>query len=157
MKTIFVFLLILVALPVHADSLRFTRISGGPPLPGLSDTKVDLGIIQDEQFKKIKEQIQTIVAALVKHERWISKEAVWSDIGPDAGYISAVIDLDGKIYTINSWYPLEKQTPTTAVSETQGLVSVKSKNEKQEVEARNSRTYQQIVSIFDFIPEPHQK
>ena len=145
-------LLMLAAIPVSADSVRFTRIGGGPPLPGVSDAKTDMGVIQGEQFQKLKEEIQKVVSALTKHERWISKEATWWDVGPDAGYITAVVEMDGKTYTINSWYPLERQSPTIAVSETRGLVSVKSKKEKQDVESRNSASYRQIVAIFDLIP-----
>jgi len=65
--------------------------------------------------------------------------------------------MDGKIYTINSWYPIERQSLKIAVSDTQGLVSVKSKEEKQEVESRNSAAYKLIVSIFDYIPQPRNK
>ncbi len=111
-----------------------------------------MGVIQGEQFTKLKGEIQRVVNALVKHDRWMPKKTVWWDVGPDAGYISAVVQMDGKTYTINSWYPLKRQSPNVAVSETQGLVSVKSENEKQDIESRNSASYKQIVAIFDHIP-----
>lgn len=145
-------LLLLAALPVSADIVRFTRIGGGPPRPGASDAKEDIGVIHGEQFTKLKGEIQKVVNALVKHERWMSKKTVWWDVGPDAGYISAVVKMDGKTYTINSWYPLNRQSPNIAVSETQGLVSVKSEKEKQDIESSNSASYRQIVAIFEHIP-----
>lgn len=64
--------------------------------------------------------------------------------------------MEGKTFTINSWYPLQRQE-SIAVSETQGLVSVKSRDQKQEVESKNSAAYKRIVSIFDFIPQPKNK
>lgn len=142
----------LAALPVSADSVRFTHIGYGPPLSGVPDVKTDMGSIQGEQFKRLKEDIQKVVNALTKHEMWQAKEAVWCDVGPDAGYVSAVIEMKGKTYTINSWFPLNRQSPSIAVSEKHGLVSVKSKEEKQDIESRNSASYRQIVSIFDLIP-----
>ena len=72
-----------VAPPVPVDNLRFTRIAGGK-----SDVRTELGVIQGEAFGKIKGQLQEIVGILVKQKRWGGKEAVWWDIGPDAGYIS---------------------------------------------------------------------
>ena len=158
MKSVyFGILFVMMVLSASADSVQFTRIQGGPPLPGVSDAKVDLGTIQGEEFSKIKPQVEKIIAALVKHERWLAKETAWWDVGPDAGYISAVVDVDGKRFTINSWYPLERSSTTIAVSETQGLVSVKSRSEKQTIEAKNSAAYRAIVSIFDFMPEPKNK
>lgn len=154
---IIVLLLIIFAVPVYPDSVRFTRVIGGPPLQGVSESNIDMGIVQGEQFKKIKKQIQIVVNALVANQRWMAKEAAWWDVGPDAGYISAVVEMDGKSYTINSWYPLERQSRRIAVSETMGLVSVKSMAEKQDVESRNSVAYKQIVSVFDYIPRRPQK
>jgi hypothetical protein len=145
-------LVMLAAIPVSAESVQFTRIGGGAGLLGLSDAKTDMGTVQGEKFKELKGEIQKVVNALVKHERWMSKEAAWWDVGPDAGYLSAVVKMEGKTYTIHSWYPLLWQSPTIAVSETQGLVSVKSKKEKQDVESRNSAGYRQIVAIFNLIP-----
>jgi hypothetical protein len=147
-------LFILATLPLHADSVRFARVNGGPPLPGVSDAKTDLGTIRGDEFKKVKGQVQKVVAALVKHERWMPKEAAWWDVGPDAGYVSAIIELEGKTYTINSWFPLQRRSLTVAVSEKQGLVAVKSKKGKAEVESRNSAAYKQIVAIFDLMPQP---
>jgi hypothetical protein len=154
---VFALLFLLTALSVQADSLKFTRVTGGPPLPGVSDAKTDLGVVQGDEFKKIKTQVQKIIVALQKHKLWTPEKAILWDVGPDGGYISAVIELKGKTYTINSWYPLYRQSLNTAVSETQGLVDVKSKNEKQDVEARNSETYKQIVAIFDLMPRRQQR
>jgi hypothetical protein len=51
---VFALLFLLTALSVQADSLKFTRVTGGPPLPGVSDAKTDLGVVQGDEFKKIK-------------------------------------------------------------------------------------------------------
>jgi hypothetical protein len=156
-KACFVLFLLAMALVARGDSVRFTRIQGGPPLPGVSDAKKDLGTVEGDEFKKLKPQIQSVSSALVNDGRWLPQKAVWWDVGPDAGYVSAVIEIDGKTYTINSWYPLERQSSRVAVSEAQGLVSVKSRTEKQEVESKNSTAYKRIVSIFDYIPQLKSK
>jgi hypothetical protein len=157
MKTAILLLLLTLAVPTaKVDGLRFTRITGGPPLSGVSDARTDLGVIQGKDFEKIRAQVQKIINQLVKHGGWMPDKALWWDVGPDAGYVSAVVRMDGKTYTINSWYPLHRQSSNTAVSET-GLVDVKSMSEKQKVEAKNSEAYKQIVSIFDFIPKQQQK
>lgn len=158
MKTNYLGILFMaVAVPAMAESVTFTRIQGGPPLRGVSDAEMKMGTIQGEDFTKIKLQIQKIIATLVKHERWLPKRAAWYDVGPDAGYMSAVVEVDGKKYTINSWYPLERSSTTMAVSETQGLVSVKSRKEKDDIEAKNTAAYREIVSIFDLMPEPKKR
>lgn len=158
MKSIYLgILFIAVTLSALADSVTFTRIRGGPPLTGVSDVEDNMGTVQGDDFIKIKLQIQEIIAVLVKHDRWLPKNSVWWDVGPDAGYISAVVKFNGKRYTINSWYPLKKSTTTIAVSETHGLVSVKSQEEKQAIEAKNSAAYRKIVSIFDLIPNSKSK
>ncbi len=158
MKTIYLGILFMaVAVSAMADSVTFTRIQGGPPLPGVSDAETKMGTIHGADFTNIKPQIQKIIATLVKHERWLPKEAAWYDVGPDAGYMSAVVELDGEEYTINSWYPSKRSSMTIAVSETQGLVSVKSRKEKDAIEAKNTAAYREIVSIFDLIPEPKKK
>ena len=158
MKTIYLGILFMaVAVSAMADSVTFTRIQGGPPLPGVSDAETKMGTIHGADFTNIKPQIQKIIATLVKHERWLPKEAAWYDVGPDAGYMSAVVELDGEEYTINSWYPSKRSSMTIAVSETQGLVSVKSRKEKDAIEAKNTAAYREIVSIFDLIPEPKKE
>lgn len=154
MKKVYVAILFLAtALPATAGSLRFTQIPGH----WSSNAKKDLGTIQGDEFDKIKPKIQTVVSALLTHNRWVPKEATWWDVGPDAGYVSAVVDFDGKTYTINSWYPLMQQQPNIAVSETLGLVAVKSQEQKLAVELKNSAAYKQIVSIFALIPQPQKQ
>jgi hypothetical protein len=155
MKTVYLAIPFLVtAMPATAGSLRFTKIPGAP-LTGTPNGKKDLGTIQGDEFDKIKPKIQTVISAFLKHNRWRPKEATWWDIGPDAGYVSAVVDLDGKSYTINSWYPLNRQA-NIAVSETLGLVAVNSQEHKQELEGKNSAEYKEIVSIFELIPQPQK-
>lgn len=142
------------AVSAMADSVTFTRIQGGPPLRGATEAETKMGTIQGEDFTKVKPQIQKIIGTLAKHERWRPDTSAWWDIGPDAGYMSAVVEVDGKKYTINSWHPLERASTTIAVSETQGLVPVASQKEKDAIEARNSAAYREIVSIFEIMPDP---
>ena len=40
------------ALPVRASSVRFTRVTGGPPPPGVSEAKADLGATRGDEFRK---------------------------------------------------------------------------------------------------------
>ncbi len=135
-----------------ADRLRFVSIRGFPPL-GTAPSMQELGVVQGEEFNKIKPQVEAIVATLTAHARWVAKDSTWWDVGPDAGYISAVIELGGKTYTISSWYPGTQKSSTVAVSETNGLMAVKSPDEKQEIESKNSAAYKQIVSVYDFMPK----
>ena len=116
-------LLIFVAQLACADSIRFVRVTGGPPLPGVSDAQTEMGLIQGVAFEKIRVPVQQIISVLVKDGRWLAEKRVWWDVGPDAGFISAIVDMDGKSYTINSWFPLERQSANIAVSETRGICS----------------------------------
>ena len=50
-----------------------------------------------------------------------------------------------------------QQQPNIAVSETLGLVAVKSQEQKLAVELKNSAAYKQIVSIFALIPQPQKQ
>ena len=74
MKKVYVAILFLAtALPATAGSLRFTQIPGH----WSSNAKKDLGTIQGDEFDKIKPKIQTVVSALLTHNRWVPKEATW--------------------------------------------------------------------------------
>ena len=84
------------AVSAMADSVTFTRIQGGPPPRGASEAETKMGTIQGEDFTKVKPQIQKIIGTLAKHERWRPDTSAWWDVGPDAGYMSAVVEVDGK-------------------------------------------------------------
>jgi hypothetical protein len=68
-----VLFLLTMALSASGDSVRFTRIQGGPPPPGVSHAAKDMGTIEGDGFNKIRPQIQSIISTLVKHDRWLPK------------------------------------------------------------------------------------
>jgi len=98
--------------------------------------------ITGAKFQALQKDITTVVALL-------GDQTIWTDFGPDASYVSIEIHIGNKHYTLNSWYPLYRNTPTVAVSETHGLVLVSNAVEKEKIENANSAKYRTIVKLFD--------
>jgi hypothetical protein len=123
-----------------ADSVTIMHMPGNAP--GVTYGKRVLARVDGRQFEAIRKDVEKIAAS-------IGTRPAWSDWGPDAEYLSAEINLGGKKYTIDSWYPLHKDDETIAVSEKRGLVSVSGKKEKERIEGQNSERYRTLVGIFD--------
>jgi hypothetical protein len=158
---LFVITCILVATSIHqqatygADSLMFERL-GDHRLPTTSEpasNKGPLYKIEGAEFQKLSAKLAEIIKTAKLSNRWDEKSSTYSNLGPDAVFIRATLELDGKVYKIDSWAPMFRNSETAAVSETSGIVSAKSKTEKQEIEARNSESYNQIISIYKYLPD----
>jgi len=116
----------------------------GMPVPGQKSTNALAKTIMlaDPEFKGIKKDVEEVIQLL-------GEKTEWSDFGPDAGYVSAEIYYGNKRYVIRSWYPIFRDEPNVAVSETRGLVTASGLAEKQEIEEANSQKYQTIVRLLE--------
>lgn len=140
MKRLFIAIFAMFVTIAHGDdSVTISHISGGM---NPNATNSVLATVKGQAFENIRKNVESIV-------RLLGTQAGWSDYGPDASHLSAEIVIGGKTYTINSWYPLNRQDDTIAVSEKWGLVSVSGKAEKSKIESQNSERYRTLVSIFD--------
>jgi hypothetical protein len=149
MKHCLIAIFFFVSLLTTEDSITFT-IKGGRPLPGETASEPKITKISGKDFESLRPDVEKIVKLL-------GDQKVWTDLGPDARYMSAVIKLGDKEYTLNSWHPLHRDKPLIAVSEKNGLVLVSSREEKEKVESKNSERYRTLVSIFNYgpnIPSP---
>ena len=140
MKHFLIVIFSFASLLAAEDSLTF-KIKGGRPLPGINTPDVPPQVITGKEFEKLRPEVEKIIKLL-------GNQTVWTDLGPDARYMSAEIKLGDKVYNINSWQPLHMDSPKFAVSEKRGLVSVSSEEEKKKIESENSEKYRAILSIF---------
>jgi hypothetical protein len=145
MKVAFVLLCLmsLVEVAFAQDRIVITHVSG-LPMPGRKSTNAPPKTIMlaDPKFKAIQKDVEEVIGLL-------GGQTEWSDFGPDTGYVSAEIHYRKKQYVINSWYPLFRDKPNVAVSETRGLVGASGLAEKQQIENGNSRKYQTIVRLLE--------
>ena len=150
MKTLIVLfsLLWLVGSSAAEDRVIVTHVSSAP-IPKGTNVTPPTATVRGPDFKKIEENVKAVVQIL-------GDRAEWWDVGPDASYFSAEIYYRDKRYVINSWYPLFRDKPKIAVSETQGLVPVSGSEEKKQIEGKNSKRYQEIVELFELIKIPQQ-
>jgi len=130
------------------DRILATDIQGGPPLAGkdgkpIPPQKKVLAELRGADFERVRAQAQAVIQQM-------GKETIWWDVGPDAGYVSVVIELSGKTYTVNSWYPRFKDKDTVAVTEG-GLVAVANRAEKLQREGQNGEKYQALIRFLDAV------
>ena len=143
--------LVLTGAAYAEDGIRIVLIQSGrlPRLPMPSPEGVTsapkpklVAEVKGAEFDAMRGEVEDAV-------RLLEKDKTWWDIGPDAVYMSAKITLGETKYTLNSWFPLYRDNPKIAVSETRGLVAVSEKAKKDTIEARNSKKYKKLVGIFD--------
>jgi outer membrane protein OmpA-like peptidoglycan-associated protein len=141
---IFVFASMLAALASgsFAEDGIVIRQYPGMPADGKFEGVKIVAQVKGQRFEEIRKDVESAVALL-------GNDRTWSNVGPDAAYLSAEITLGPNKYTLDSWYPLEHTDPKIAVSENLGLVPVSGPKEKKDYEDKNSDMYKQLVSIFD--------
>lgn len=143
--------LVLTSVAYAEDGIRIVLVESGRlphlPMPSpearTSAPKPKLvAELKGAEFDAMRGEVEDAV-------RLLEKDQTWWDIGPDAVYMSAKITLGEMEYTLNSWFPLYRDNPKIAVSETRGLVAVSGKVKKDTIEAGNSKKYKKLVGIFD--------
>lgn len=137
----------LVNLAVAGDRLVVTRVSGGPPLLSADGRPVQpsravVADLRGARFEAVRKDVEAAVALL-------GKERTWWDVGPDASFLSAEITLGTNRYTLNSWFPLERDNPRIAVSENRGMVAVSDAGEKRRIEGGNGARYRTLTCLFE--------
>ena len=128
------------------DNIVATKVRGGLPPLGkngkpLEPDRVVIAEIKGEAFESIRPDVQAVVKIMADKE-------TWCHVGPDSGYVSFVIELNGKTYTINSWGPLYKDIDTVAVTD-KGLVGVASRTEKEARESQNEEKYKTMMKFLN--------
>ena len=146
--TVLLMSLVLMDVVYAADGIRILHIQN-PRLPmpseesGASIAKPKLvAEVKGAEFDAMRKEVEDTVKLL-------ENKRTWWDLGPDASYMSAKITIGKMEYTLNSWFPLYRNNPKIAVSETRGLVVVSGKAKKDKIEDENSRKYKKLVGIFD--------
>ena len=138
-----------VSLAMAEDQLVVTKVFGR--LPHLkADGKItvlhpasDYRIVKGKDWDLIGQEAESLIALM-------GQDQIWTDFGPDSDYVSVAITLNGKIYTINSWYPLYKDKDTIAYVDG-SLVVVSSKKEKEERENTNDEKHKTLMKFLDKI------
>lgn len=130
------------------DSIVVTKVrSALRPLEKNGKTiepeKVVMAEIKGKTFESIRPALMDVVKTMADKETW------WA-VGPDSGYVSVVIELNGRTYTINSWWPLYKDKDNIAVTD-KGLVSVASREEKEARESQNEEKYKTMTKFLNTI------
>lgn len=134
-------------LTVAEDRIVVTRVSGGPPLLSADGRPVEpsrtvVADLRGARFEAVRKDVEAALALL-------GKDRTWWDVGPDASFLSAEITLGTNRYTLNSWFPLERDNPRIAVSENRGMVAVSGTGEKGRIEGGNGERYRTLTGIFE--------
>ena len=115
------------------DQITVTKVKGYPAVGDTSDTSdIVIATFTGKDFEELRPDAEAVA-------KWMGDEDRWTDLPPDSSYISVSLSLGGRIFIINSWYPLLQE---------EGRIDLKKNREGAEFEK-----YKDLYALLDKISE----
>ena len=130
---IFCLLLLFGGTAIAEDRLIVTKVKGYPAVGDTSDTSdIVIATFTGKDFEELRLDAEAVA-------KWMGDEDRWTDLPPDSSYISVSLSLGGRIYVIDSWYPLFQEEGRS--------------NLKKERDGTEGEKYKALYSLLDKISE----